>query len=137
MGVRVALIKKWEDIKTKQKSNKTNPSTLFEDMVQCTIKLNNVITFNAISCLIIFSFFIRYFLHLHFKCFPPSPLYPPHALLPNPFTPASWPWHSPVLGHMIFIRPRASPPIDGRLGPILTFLFLNAGNETQGLKYVT
>ena len=23
---------------------------------------------------------------------------------------------SPVLGHMIFIRPRASPPIDGQLG---------------------
>jgi hypothetical protein len=35
------------------------------------------------------------------------------ALLPNPPTPASWPWHSPVLGHMIFARPRASPPIDG------------------------
>jgi hypothetical protein len=41
-------------------------------------------------------------------------------LLPNPPTRASWPWHSPVLGHMIFTRPRASPPIDGRLGhPLL------------------
>ena len=29
-------------------------------------------------------------------------------------------WHSPVLGHMIFTRPRASLPIDGRLGhPLL------------------
>ena len=36
---------------------------------------------------------IRYFLHLHFKCYPECPLYPPHALLPNPPTPASWPWH--------------------------------------------
>jgi hypothetical protein len=25
--------------------------------------------------------FIRYFLHLHFKCYPKSPLYSPHALL--------------------------------------------------------
>ena len=53
-----------------------------------------------------FSIFIRYFLHLHFKCYLESPLYPPPALLPNPPTPASWPWHSPVLGHMIFTRPR-------------------------------
>jgi hypothetical protein len=47
-------------------------------------------------------FFIRYFLHLHFKCYPESPLYPPPAPLPNPPTPASWPRHSRVLGHMIF-----------------------------------
>jgi hypothetical protein len=45
---------------------------------------------------------------------------PPPAMLLNPPTPASWPWHSPVLGHMIFTRPRASPPIDGLLGhPLL------------------
>jgi hypothetical protein len=49
-----------------------------------------------------------------------SPLYPPPTLLPNPPTPASWPWHSPVLGHIIFARPRASPPNDGLLGhPLL------------------
>ena len=42
------------------------------------------------------------------------------TLLPNPPTPASWPWHSPVLGHMIFKRLRTSPPIDGLLGhPLL------------------
>jgi hypothetical protein len=52
-----------------------------------------------------------------------KPLYPPPTLLPNPPTPASWPWHSPVLGHMIFSRPKASPPIDGRLGhPLLHML---------------
>ena len=34
------------------------------------------------------------------------------ALLPNPLTLGSWPWHSPILGHIIFARPRASP-IDG------------------------
>jgi hypothetical protein len=58
-----------------------------------------------------------------------SPLYPPPALFPNLPTPASWPWHSPVLGHMIFERPRASPPIDGRLGHSLLHMQL----ETQAL----
>jgi hypothetical protein len=47
------------------------------------------------------SFFIRYFLHLHFKCYSKSPLYPAPILLPNWPTPGSWPWHSPVLGDMI------------------------------------
>ena len=37
-------------------------------------------------------FLIRYFLHLHFKCYPQSPLYPLTTLLPSPPTPASWPW---------------------------------------------
>jgi hypothetical protein len=49
------------------------------------------------------------------------------ALLPNPPTPASWPWHSPVLGHMIFARPRASPLSDGPLGHPLLHMQL----ETQ------
>jgi hypothetical protein len=53
-----------------------------------------------------FSIFIRYFLHLHFKCYPESTLYPPPALLPYPPTPTSWPWHSPVLGHIKFAIPR-------------------------------
>jgi hypothetical protein len=33
-----------------------------------------------------FNFFIRYFLHLHFKCYPKSTLYPPHARLPYSLT---------------------------------------------------
>jgi hypothetical protein len=33
-------------------------------------------------------------------------LYPPPALLPYPPTPTSWPWCSPVLGHIKFVRPR-------------------------------
>jgi hypothetical protein len=74
-----------------------------------------------------FSFFIRYFLHLHFKCYPEGPLYPPPTLFFNPPTPASWPWHYPVLGHMIFPRPRTSPPIDGFLGHPLLHMQL----ETQ------
>jgi hypothetical protein len=68
--------------------------------------------------------FIRYFFHLHFKCYPQSPLDP---LLPSLPTLASWPWHSPVLGHMIFERPRASPPIDSKLGNPLLHMQL----ETQ------
>jgi hypothetical protein len=49
-----------------------------------------------------------------------SPIPPPPALLPNPLTLNSRPQHSPVLGHKIFARLRASPPIDGRLGqPLL------------------
>jgi hypothetical protein len=78
---------------------------------------------------IITNIFIRYFLHLHFKWYPESPLYPPPALLPIPPTPTSWPWHSPVLGNIIFARPRASPPIDGRLGHPLLHMQL----ETQAL----
>jgi hypothetical protein len=58
-----------------------------------------------------------------------SPITPP-ALLPYPLTPASWPWHSPVLGHIIIIRPRASLPIDGQLGHPLLYIQL----ETQALR---
>ena len=43
--------------------------------------------------------------------FPPKTPYP-LPVLTNPLTPASWPWHSPILGHRTFTGPRASPPID-------------------------
>jgi hypothetical protein len=74
-----------------------------------------------------FIIFIRYFLHLHFKYYPQRPLYPPPTLLLNAPTPASWPWNSPVLGHMIFTRPKASSLIDGQLGHPLLHMQL----ETQ------
>jgi hypothetical protein len=45
-------------------------------------------------------------------------------LFPNPPTPTSWFWHSPVLGHIIFARPRASLPNDGRLGHLLLHMQL-------------
>jgi hypothetical protein len=70
-------------------------------------------------------FFIRYFLHLHFKCYPqspytlPRPCFPTHPL-PSPGIPLYW-------GHMIFTRPRASPPVDRRLGHPLLHMQL----ETQ------
>jgi hypothetical protein len=80
-------------------------------------------------------FFIRYILHLHFKCYPQSPLYPPSTLLPSPPTSASWPWHSPVLGHMIFARPRASPPIDGQLDHPLLHIQLETQLWGVGVGY--
>jgi hypothetical protein len=58
-----------------------------------------------------------------------SPKSPKHssALLPNPPTPASWPWHSPVLGHMNFPIPGDPPPTDVLLGHPLIHMQL----ETQ------
>ena len=77
--------------------------------------------------------FIRYFLPLHFKCYPlskfplrKSPI-PSQAVLPKPPTPASWPCHSPVLGHIISARQRASPPNDGPLGHPLLHMQLETG----------
>jgi hypothetical protein len=46
-------------------------------------------------------FFIRYFVYIHFKCYPESSL-PPLPRSPYQPTPASWPWLSPVLGHIKF-----------------------------------
>jgi hypothetical protein len=66
----------------------------------------SLIFFLSFFFLNFFQFFIRYFLHLHFKCYPESSLNPPPTLLPYPPTPTSWPWCSPVLGHIKFARPR-------------------------------
>ena len=55
---------------------------------------------------------------------------PPSALLPNPPTPTSWPWHYPVLGHIIFARPRACPPSDGRLSHLV--LHMQARDMSSG-----
>jgi hypothetical protein len=54
--------------------------------------------------LFFFSLFIRYFLHLHFQCYPKSPQYSPTPL-PYPPTPTSWPWCSSVLRHTKFAQP--------------------------------
>ena len=56
------------------------------------------------------------------SCFLVCPLKIPYPLplLTIPPTPASWPWHSPILGHRAATVPRAFPPIDGQLGhPLL------------------
>jgi hypothetical protein len=75
----------------------------------------------------VFLCFIRYFPHLHFKCYPTSPLYP--TLFSYPLTPTSWPWCSPVLGHIKFARPRGSLPNDGQLCHLLLHMQL----ETRAL----
>jgi hypothetical protein len=56
--------------------------------------LSSFIVHHHIPVLIAFDFlihFIRYFLHLHFKCYPQSPLYPP------PPRPVPQPTHSHFL----------------------------------------
>jgi hypothetical protein len=76
--------------------------------------------------------FFRFFLRLHFQCYPKSPPYPcthsPTHPFPYPPTP-TWSWHSPVLRHMKFARPGDSPSNDGRLGHLLIHLQL----ETRAL----
>jgi hypothetical protein len=48
---------------------------------------------------------------------PPKIPYPvPPSTAPQPTIPASWPWHSPILGLRSFTGPRASPSIDVQLG---------------------
>ena len=68
-----------------------------------------------------------------------SPLktpYPfPLPLLTNLPTPTSWPWHSPILGHRIFARPRASPPNDGLLGHLL--LHMQLETQAQGVLVIS
>jgi hypothetical protein len=51
---------------------------------------------------LLFSILLRHFLHLHFKCYPESPRYSTRSLFPT----TSWHWHSPVLEHIKFARPR-------------------------------
>jgi hypothetical protein len=50
------------------------------------------------TSIIFILFFIRYFLYIHFKCYPKRSLYPPSTLLPYPPTPTSWPWCFPCTG---------------------------------------
>jgi hypothetical protein len=123
VGVRVLLVRRRVP-RPKEASLVIHSCTLGELETEWNLETKLTLFFSVFFSI---SFFIRYFLHLHFKSYPESPLYPPPALLPNPPTPASWPRHSPVLGHMIFPRPRASPPIDGQLGHPLLHMQL----ETQ------
>jgi hypothetical protein len=58
---------------------------------------------------------------------PKAPIPSSPALLSNPPTPTSWPWHYPVLGHIMFTLPRAYPPTDGQLSHPLLHMQL----ETQ------
>ena len=74
---------------------------------------------------------IRYFLYLHFKCYPISwfplqklPIPSPLSLFTNPPTSASLSWHSPTLGHRTFSGPRVSSPVNARQGHPLLHMHL-------------
>jgi hypothetical protein len=54
---------------------------------------------------------------------------PPPALLSYPPSPTSWPWRSPVLGHIKFARPRDLGLMTAKLGHLLIHMQL----ETQAL----
>ena len=78
-------------------------------------------------------FFFGYFLHLHFKCYPKSSLYPPPALLSYTLTPTSWPWLSPVLEHIKFAKPSV---LSSQLWPTrpysATFCYILARDTSSG-----
>jgi hypothetical protein len=80
------------------------------------------------ECVLFFSF---YFFVLDIFFIYISDVIPfPSFLSENPLcypTPASWPWHSPILGHRTFKRPRASPPIDDQLGYPMLHMYLETG----------
>ena len=71
-------------------------------------------------------FFIYISNVIPFPSFPSekSPILFPLPLLTNLPTPASWPWHSPILGHRTFTGPRASLPTDDELGYPLLYMQL-------------
>jgi hypothetical protein len=93
-------------------------------------------SFLFFSFLLFFLFFLSFFLssyyillHIFFiyiSYISPNPLYSTPTLLPKPPTPSSWPWNSPVLGHIVLAILRASPHIDGRLGHPLLHMQLEA-----------
>jgi hypothetical protein len=78
-------------------------------------------------------FFPNFLLDIFFiyisNAIPKVPYTLPHTLLTNPL----WTWHFPVLGHIIFARPRASPPIDGQLGHPL--LHMQVETQARGGGY--
>jgi hypothetical protein len=100
----------WEKIFTNPISDRRLISKIYKELKKLTTK--NQITHQKLEHFqlsfysFIHSFIIRYFLYIHFKCYPESSLYPPSALLPYPPTSTSWPWHSLVLGHIKFAIPR-------------------------------
>jgi hypothetical protein len=71
----------------------------FSSTEVCSFRFHTTVFFFLFIYLFIYSF-IRCFLYIHFKCYHESSLYSPSTLLPYPPTPASWPWLSPVLGHI-------------------------------------
>jgi hypothetical protein len=115
------------DFGTEQSGSKSQPSSQLPCGIRNPGSLCQALHSDPNRIFIIIIIIIRYFLYLHFKCYPPSwfPLWKPPIpfplpLLTNPPTSASWSWHSTMLGHWTFTGPRASPPIDGwQVHPLL------------------
>jgi hypothetical protein len=63
--------------------------------------LTILVSIPALFSFLFFIFFLSLFDIFFIYISNAIPKAPPPALLPNPPTPASWPWHSPVLGHMV------------------------------------
>jgi hypothetical protein len=78
--------------------------------------------------LLIFFVFLLDIFFIYISNAIPKVSYTPHPA-PQPTHSCFLAWHSPVLGHIIFTRPRASPHIDGQLGHPLLHMQL----ETQAL----
>jgi hypothetical protein len=70
-----------------------------------------------------FIFLLDFFIY-NTNGIPKSLIPSPPTLFSHPPTPASWPCYYPVLGHLIFARPRASPPNDDQLGHLLLHIHL-------------
>jgi hypothetical protein len=108
--------------------NKHEALSIEQTLEKSTVKVYFVITvLSTVWHLFFFSFFWLdiFFIYMSnvipFPVFPcESPPSPTPYQLTNPPTPASWPWHSPTLGHRAFTGPRVSPPIDDLQGhPLL------------------
>jgi hypothetical protein len=86
--------------------------TLGQRILPCLFQSFDIYSTNHLNHIL----FIRYF-YIYISNVIPSEklLSPPPSLFPNPPTPTSRPWHSPILGHRTFTGPSVSPPIDDQL----------------------
>jgi hypothetical protein len=74
----------------------------------------------------LFIIFIRYFLHLHFQCYPKSPPYLPPTDSPTHTLRLLSPRNSPVLRHIKFVRPMGPSFPLFRLGHLLIHMQLES-----------
>ena len=91
-------------------SSHSSAATVYKSWWAVSASRTSSFFFNLFFSLYLFFLLEIFFIYIS-NAIPKVPDTLPPALLPNPPTPASWPWHSSVLGHMIFARPMASPPI--------------------------
>ena len=95
--------------------------TIFLSLLSFLGRLVDFACSNSLLFIFLLDIFFTFHMLSSFLVSLPKIPIPSHLLLlTNPHTPASWPWHSPILGYRTFTGPRASPPIDDQLGhPLL------------------